>query len=110
MSNVLNQELLDELRLVMEEEFPSLMETFLSESARQFDEARQAWAASDMEQLRRSAHTLKGSCGNVGAELLQGTCATLEACAKDGDTQDIPALLDVVAVQLQDVSGAIEAL
>ena len=109
MSDVLNQELLEELRMVMEEEFPSLMETFLTESARQFAEAREAWAASDMDQLRRSAHTLKGSCGNVGAELLQGTCATLEACAKEGETQDIPALLDVVGVQLQDVSGAIQA-
>ena len=110
MSDILNEALLEELRLVMEDEFHSLMETFLSESARQFAEAQQAWATSDMDQLRRSAHTLKGSCGNVGAEQLQHTCASLEACAKDGDAQDIPQLLDTVAAQLEDVSGAIQAL
>ena len=110
MSDILNQELLEELRMVMEEEFPSLMATFLSESARQFEEARDAWAASDLELLRRSAHTLKGSCGNVGAQALQDTCATLEASAKAGDTSVIDELMDTVAAQLQDVRGAVQAL
>ena len=110
MSDVLNRELLDELRMIMEDEFSSLMETFLQESARQFDEAKDAWSAGDMDALRRSAHTLKGSCGNIGAEVLEGTCETLESSALRGATDGVAELLDSVGQQLIEVNTAIQAL
>lgn len=110
MSEVLNQELLEELRMIMEDDFSSLMETFLTESARQYDEAKVAWSAGDMDALRRSAHTLKGSCGNIGAVALQGSCETLETTATDGCTDGVAELLDVVGQQLDEVNSAIQAL
>ncbi len=110
MSDVLDKQLLEELKLVMEDEFTELMDTFLSESVRQFAEARQAWQSSDLEMLRRHAHSLKGSCGNVGATELQSTCAALEHSARDELTADIPALIEQVSNQLETVSEAIRAL
>jgi HPt (histidine-containing phosphotransfer) domain-containing protein len=110
MSDILNRELIEELRMIMEDEFSSLMDTFLQESAKQFDEAKVAWSAGDMDTLRRSAHTLKGSCGNVGAVALQGTCETLETNAKAGSTDGMAELLDIVGQQLLEVNSAIQAL
>ena len=110
MSDVLNLEMLEELREIMEEEFPSLLETFVLEAARQYEEAKGAWGTQDMEILRRAAHTLKGSCGNVGAEQLQATCADLEDSARDEQTEDIPKLLDTTEMQLAEVKSAVRAL
>ena len=110
MSKTLNTAVLEELKMIMEDEFSSLLETFLEESAKQFAEVQNAWAEQDMDQLRRSAHTLKGSCGNIGAETLQGTCQHLESSAHQGVADGIPELIDVAAVQLEEVNGAINAL
>ncbi len=110
MSDVLDTQLLEELKMVMEDEFTALMDTFLSESERQFAEAQGAWQSNDLEALRRHAHSLKGSSGNVGAVGLQALCADLEYSARDGAVDAIPALIDKVSVQLVEVSAAVRAL
>ncbi len=110
MSDVLDTQLLEELKMVMEDEFTALMETFLSESARQFAEAQGAWQSSDLDALRRHAHSLKGSSGNVGAVGLQALCADLEHSARDGVVDVIPGLIDEVSLHLDQVSAAVRAL
>ena len=110
MSDVLDESLLEELRLVMEDEFSVLMETFLMESERQFAEVQTAWASRDMESLRRNVHSLKGSSGNIGATGLQAICAELEYKARDGAAEQIPALMTAVSTQLADVVEAVRAL
>lgn len=110
MSELLNLEMLEELKAIMEEEFPSLIETFVVESARQYEEAKGAWDVQDMEVLRRAAHSLKGSCANVGAEALQATCADLEYRARDEEVDTIPELLEVTGNQLDAVKSAVQSL
>ena len=110
MSDVLDTQLLEELKMVMEDEFTALMDTFLSESARQFAEAQGAWQSNDLDALRRHAHSLKGSSGNVGATGLQALCADLEHSARDGVVDAIPGLIDQVSLQLEEVSTAVRAL
>ena len=110
MNKILNEEMLSELKLIMEDEFGDLMHTFLVESERQFHNAQSAWDGGDFAKLRLSAHSLKGSCANVGAEQLQQTCAVLESQAKAGIGDGVPELLDQVSAQLHDVHGVIEAL
>ena len=108
MTDVIDLNMLEELKEIMEEEFPSLLETFVTESARQYQEASQAWTNQDMEVLRRAAHSLKGSCSNVGAEQLRATCASLEDRARDLDGASIPELLSSAEVQLQAVTEVIQ--
>ena len=110
MNEILNEELLSELKLIMEDEFGDLMQTFLVESERQFRNAKLAWDGGDFAGLRLSAHSLKGSCANVGAQQLQQTCAVLEDQAKEGIGDRVPDLLVQVGVQLHDVHGVIETL
>ena len=110
MSDVINLEMLEELKEIMEEEFPSLLETFVVEAARQYEEAKSAWDAQDMEVLRRAAHSLKGSSGNVGAEDLQAICADLEHSARDEQADVIPELLANTGEKLDAVTSAVQSL
>lgn len=109
MNEILNHQMLEELKLIMEEDFPLLMDTFLTDSVRQFDELEKALQGSDMDALRRTAHSLKGSCGNVGATSLQEACAKLENCARHGEQDELPALVTNVSSQLRLVCDAIRA-
>lgn len=110
MSELLDTQMLEELREIMEDEFPVLMDTFLSESEKQYQAIKTAWADSDTDLLRRSAHSLKGSCGNIGAATLQSQCATLEYAARDTKLDEIPQLVDQVGTSLVDVCEAVRNL
>ncbi len=110
MSEILNEDLLEELKMIMEDDFSDLMHTFLVESERQYNQAKSAWEADDFSSLRLSVHTLKGSCANVGAETLHQTCARLEDLAKAGSRDEVPELLARASEQLADVQNRIKAL
>ena len=110
MSELLDTMVLDELREIMEDEFPSLLKTFLTESERQFQEVCAAKEAGDYDQLRRAAHALKGSCGNVGALDLHQTCADLEHQANDAVVEGLDALIAATGEQLADVCQAVQEL
>ena len=86
------------------------MQTFLQESERQYQAAVQAWTDKDMDTLRRNAHSLKGSCANVGAVDLQSSCAKLETCAKDQVEDGVGDLLGIILQQLEEVTGEIRSL
>ncbi|WP_460428546.1 Hpt domain-containing protein [Azotobacter armeniacus] len=78
----------------MEDEYPVLLDTFLSDSEARLRALRQAQNAQDAEALRRAAHSFKGSCGNMGAPLLAELCRQLEDLARAGDLTPVPALLE----------------
>ena len=78
---MLNAEYLEELREIMAGDFDGLMQTFLTESAKQYRRIRVAWSAGTPEDLHRAAHSLKGSSGTLGirrmavlSEALEGHC------------------------------------
>lgn len=108
MREILNEEMLEELKDIMEEDFASLLQTFLVESKKQFCEAKDAWQAQDYEVLRRAVHSLKGSCGNIGAETLQSTCAELEYKTKENVLAVVPDLLDSAESQLAEVQAVVK--
>ena len=110
MTEIINLEMMAELKEIMEDEFPSLIETFVIESARQYEEAKGAWHIQNLDVLRRAAHSLKGSCSNIGAEALQATCADLEHSARDAQTDAIPQLLEATEQQLGAVTSAVQSL
>ena len=110
MIDLLDETMLDELRDIMEDEFPSLLATFLAESERQYMQVRQAQSAGNFDELRRAAHALKGSCGNVGALSLHETCAELEYKAKESDPEGMEDLVVMTGQQLAEVSEAVRAL
>lgn len=106
----LDQTLITELKVLMRDDFAALLEAYLEDSAHQLHEACDAWEAGDFERLRRSAHSLKGASGNVGAIALADLCADLETLAGRGDAEHVAAMLDRVRDELREVQDAVAAL
>lgn len=106
----LNTELLEELKDIMEEEFPLLLETYLRESQLQYQRIDNAWKQQEMEDLRRSAHSLKGSSGNIGAEQLAGLCGALERQAKQAAVAGVSVTLQALHSEFEAVKESVNRL
>lgn len=76
----LDHDVLSTLQEVMEDGYPLLLETFLSDSQ---ERLRQLRKADDANQLIATAHSLKGSSSNMGAIHLAELCHQLEQQAKE---------------------------
>ncbi len=107
MAERLNKELLEELKDIMEEEFPLLLQTYLRESELQFQRIDEAWQAQELDDLRRSAHSLKGSSGNIGAEALAELCADLERSAKSAEVDNVPSTMQALAGEFNAVKDVV---
>jgi len=87
-----------------------VLNLFLTEVPPRLARLRNAWAAGNIEEVHRAAHSLKGSAGNIGARRLHGVCAELDAKAKSGDLAGAAALVDAVGVEFGKVESAIRRL
>lgn len=106
----LDQTLLAELEVLMRDDFAALLDAYLQDSEHQLHEASDAWEQGDLERLRQSAHSLKGSSGNVGALVLADLCADLESLAARGDGERVAIVLDRVRDELREVRDAVTAV
>ncbi len=79
---VLARATLEQLRWLEREGQPSVIATlvgmFFTEAPRRIADLLAAEAAGDAETIETAAHTLKGSCANLGAERMAGVCLELE--------------------------------
>lgn len=69
---------------------------------------RTALAAGAAEDLRRAAHTLKGSSASLGANDLAATCRDVEAAARDGRLDGLEATVDALAAAFEAVVVELE--
>lgn len=90
----LDTALLATLRELMEADFPVLLDTFLSDAGERLLILWRTCAAGQAEELRRTAHSFKGSCCNVGAVALGALCEQLEDLALQGNLTEAPALIE----------------
>jgi HPt (histidine-containing phosphotransfer) domain-containing protein len=79
---VLNRDLL--FRHIPEDALDELLPCFLEEAVELVGSLHPAWARGDMEAVRRGAHALKGTAGNLGAEDLHGRASAIEDAIKAG--------------------------
>jgi len=86
----LDRDLLTMLQEVMGNEYPVLLDTFLSDSEERLCVLRKA---EDAVQLMNAAHSFKGSSSNMGAARLAELCHELEQCAKERKLADIEKLV-----------------
>jgi len=97
------------LQDVMEDGYPLLLDTFLSDSEGRLNSLHQAALAQDAEALRRAAHSFKGSCGNMGAPLLAELCRQLEELGRAGELSGAPALLEQAVREFSIIRPLIES-
>lgn len=88
--------------------FADLLALFLSETPARLDALRRAAAAEDAATLKWEAHTLKGSCGLLGAGPMAAACSALDALGESGTTAGAAALLDRLEAEFGRVRRALE--
>ena len=100
-----DRDVLDTLREVMEDGYPDLLDTFLSDSEKRLRELREA---ADAKALSAIAHSLKGSASNMGAVRLVQLCQELESDAQSKSPAEIVKLVTDISYEFADVRPVYE--
>ena len=85
-----------------------LIAEYRSDGTTRVADMRAALAAGEAEDLRRAAHTLKGSSASLGAVGLADACRAIEAAAREGRLDGLDGAVDSVAEQFDAVVAALE--
>ncbi|MDF2447448.1 MAG: Hpt domain protein [Moraxellaceae bacterium] len=80
----LDEALFEELRSILDTEFPALINTYIQDSAVRVADIRAAFAADSADGVRKAAHSLKGASANLGLVYLAEQCRELEDAAREG--------------------------
>ena len=86
---VLDDAIIKELREVMEEDFPSLVRTYMSNSPKLLGLLENAVDQRDMLAIALHSHSLKSSSANLGAMQVSGIARRIELAARDDRLQDV---------------------
>lgn len=108
-TEILDLSLVSELRDVMGDDFSALVASFQQDGERRIAAMREALAAADMEALRATAHSFKGSSGNVGAAQVAAACLAMEKAAQASNSSEAAAVLDSLDSRFQAALAALAA-
>jgi HPt (histidine-containing phosphotransfer) domain-containing protein len=86
-----------------------VLNLFLVEASPRLDRLRNALASGNIEEVRRVAHSLKGSAGTIGARRLYEVCRQLDTRGESGD-RPASALVDALGVEFDKVEAEIRRL
>ena len=93
MESVLDQEIIIELQDLMGEDIELLVNTFIDDSSVRLQSLGRLTLEENSEELRKAAHSFKGSCANVGASTLAAQLRDMEDAAEAGLWSDCKLLL-----------------
>ncbi|MBV1873917.1 MAG: Hpt domain-containing protein [Gammaproteobacteria bacterium] len=108
-SKHIDEEVIEELREIMEEDFVELVSTYVSDSREGIKRLDAAFNTVSHENIRNTAHTLKGSSANLGAMPLSSFCAELEDLAKEERTAEAENLIERIKQEFSSVSSILNA-
>ncbi|MFP3977953.1 Hpt domain-containing protein [Marinobacter sp. KMM 10035] len=106
----LDEEALAELQDVMEDEFETLINTYLSDSRDRIESLKKAISDGDAGALAHTAHSFKGSCINIGAPRLGALSREVEKAGQDERLSDAQPVLAAIEVEFQRVTDALHTL
>jgi HPt (histidine-containing phosphotransfer) domain-containing protein len=102
---------LDALREIGGDDFlGDLIDTFLAEAPSQMEAIRGSLQRGDVDELRRTAHTLKSNGATFGGQSFAEACRELEERAKSGDLSGAAELVDRVEAEYTRFEQALVAL
>lgn len=87
-----------------------VLQMFLAEVPPRIDRLRNAWAAGNIEEMYRAAHSLKGSAGNIGAQRLLKVCSQLDESGRTGDLARAAPLVGELGVEFGKVAAEIHRI
>ena len=85
-----------------------MIDLFTEDSLKRLDALGAAVRSGDGVEVAEVAHSLKGSCSNFGAHLLEKKCKELELAARAGNFAQVVVSLDEVAREVNRVLAALE--
>lgn len=85
-----------------------IVELFLDDTVSQLSALREGLTRLDARAVARTAHSLKGSCGNVGASAMVGVCLQLENLSTSGTVEGVAPLLAQLETDFVGVRRAAE--
>ena len=80
--------MLDELKMLMEDDFTVLLETYIQDSDNRLLALDSAITSQNASEVRELAHSFKGSSANLGAQPLADICLQLETMAREENLDD----------------------
>ena len=86
-----------------------LIDLFLKEAAVHMAKLRESLGSKDARLFERSAHTLKGSCGNLGAQAMSRICADLQTIGHDANWARAAEILPQLEEEFKAVAQELEA-
>jgi CheY-like chemotaxis protein len=109
----LDPSVLASLRQLQEDGEPDLLAElaalFLEDVPNQLEALREALEGDDALSVERIAHTLKGSCGNMGATRMATICAELQDVGHSKELERTPVLVERLEAEFGRVRQALEA-
>lgn len=106
----LDQTATQELRSIMGGDFALLVQTFVRDSAQRIESIRNGVNVGDADQLRRAAHSFKGSAANMGAPRLADLCRSLEEIGRLGEITGAHPIVDELVIEYGAVERELTAL
>jgi HPt (histidine-containing phosphotransfer) domain-containing protein len=93
----LDYDALNTLKDVMEDDFGFLIQTFLQDSNERIATLHELLDGENADLIRRTVHSFKGSCSNLGALRLASLCSVVEHKALEQNFASLPG--DVVEIE-----------
>jgi len=109
MTQSIDNDNLEMLKEVMEDEFDLLLQTYIDDCQSRIPQMKEQLAAAETDELRRNAHSLKGSSSNIGALPLADLARQLEDLANSGGLDGAAELVDQILVEFKAVHEALNA-
>jgi HPt (histidine-containing phosphotransfer) domain-containing protein len=106
----LDGDILDELRVIMGDDFAGLLNTFIQDSTQRIAAVEREYAANNATALRAAAHSFKGSSSNMGAHRLALLCRQIEDSALAGDLDACTVPVGELAAEFAAVKREVDAL
>ena len=103
----LDMEALAQLKLIMGDDFETLKQTFERDSVVRIQSIKNALSGGNPDDIRRAAHSFKGSASNMGAPRLTELCRTLEERGRRGETGCCDGLLQQIEAEYHNVRQAL---
>lgn len=111
---VLDPAIIDNLRQLTPPGEPDVLTEvlalFLDDVPRRIAKLRASYAAGDAAELHKTAHSLKGSAGNIGAHALFAICRQLDDRGRAGDLAEAKRLIDALEAEFARVEVAIRRI
>ncbi len=105
---IIDEMVLNDLKEIMEDDFNELIRIFVSDGIEQINALDTAINLKNYTDTKRIAHTLKGSCANIGAFKLSQTCKQLEYMITEKSLAGVVELQKKIALEFDETKKCLE--